>query len=154
MLSREERKSHNEAFWGLLKKQLRKHMSSTGHRINWLKYPTDINHFYLRLSSNGKESAVHFDVQVRDKEIRHLIWDQLLELKALMESNIHIKASWEMDYMNSEGLEISRISWRLENTNYYHTDDWKKIHAFYIKILIEFDRFYQEYKDILKNLVE
>ena len=69
MLSKEDRKTHNEEFWGQFKKLMKKHMSSTGNRINWLKYPTDVKHFYLRLSTNGKNSLVHFDIQFRDKEI-------------------------------------------------------------------------------------
>jgi hypothetical protein len=64
------------------------------------------------------------------------------------------ETSWEENFTTKEGLSISRISWTIENLNFYNDEDWDKIYAFYKVRLVEFDEFYQEFKDILIALVE
>jgi hypothetical protein len=65
-----------------------------------------------------------------------------------------IPTSWDPAFHNSEGLTIGRISWGLENVNFYEKADWPKIYAFFQKHLMEFDSFYQEFNDILITLVD
>jgi hypothetical protein len=61
---------------------------------------------------------------------------------------------WDDSFLTEEGIKIGRISWQLENVNFYNDDDWPIIHQFFKDRLIEFDAFYQEFKDILISLVE
>jgi hypothetical protein len=62
--------------------------------------------------------------------------------------------TWNEEFTTKEGLVIGRIYWELENANFYNDDDWEKIYSFFKKRLIEFDAFYQEFKDILIALVD
>ena len=61
---------------------------------------------------------------------------------------------WDNSYINAEGMKIGRIYWELENVNFYKDEDWPIIHQFFKDRLIEFDAFYQEFKDILISLVD
>jgi hypothetical protein len=63
-------------------------------------------------------------------------------------------SKWNESFVTAEGSNISRISWELENVNFYEDKDWPIIHQFFKERLIEFDAFYQEFKDILISLVE
>lgn len=154
MLSKEARKERNLVFWASFKEVMRKRVSSSGRRINWATYPTDLKNTYLRLISDGKLTAVCYDVQFKDEGIKEIFWEQLGELKKVIESSMNHPTKWNDSFINPEGIKLMRISWELENVNFYNEKDWPIIHQFFKDRLIEFDAFYQEFKDILINLIE
>jgi hypothetical protein len=154
MLSKEARKERNVLFWTAFKEVMRKHVSSSGRRVNWIKYPTEVNHTYLRLISDGKQTAVCYDIQFKDEGVQAIFWEQLGELKKVLEASMKHTTNWNESFIASEGTHIARISWELENVNFFKDEDWPIIHYFFKDRLIEFDSFYQEFKDILISLVE
>jgi hypothetical protein len=154
MLSKEARKERNLLFWAAFKEVMRKHVSSSGRRVNWATYPTQVKNTYLRLISDGKLTAVCYDIQFKDAGIKAIFWEQLGELKKVLEASMQQETSWEENFTTKEGLSIGRISWTIENLNFYNDEDWDKIYAFFKIRLVEFDGFYQEFKDILIALVE
>ena len=154
MLSKEARKERNLLFWAAFKEVMRKHVSSSGRRVNWATYPTEVKNTYLRLISDGKLTAVCYDIQFKDDGIQAIFWEQLGELKKVLEETMKHPTKWDESFINPEGIKIGRISWELENLNFYKDDDWSIIHQFFKERLIEFDSFYQEFKDILISLVE
>ena len=154
MLSKEARKERNEKFWSGFKEYMRGTLSSTGKRVNWLNYKTEVQDTYLRLICDGKTTAVCYDIQFKHAGIKAIFWEQLRELKKVLEASMQQETSWEENTITKEGLSIGRISWSIENVNFYNDEDWDKIYAFYKVRLVEFDEFYQEFKDILIALVE
>jgi len=154
MLPKEERKQRNELFWASFKEVMRKKVSSSGRRVNWATYPTEVKDTYLRLICDGKTTAVCFDIQFRDAAIKAIFWEQLGELKKVLEESMTYPTKWEEFLETKEGLIIGRISWELEGVNFYNDTDWPQIHSFFRDRLIEFDAFYQEFKDILIHLVD
>lgn len=153
MLSKEERRQKNEKFWDDFKKIMRKHMSSTGRRINWLKYPTEAKEFYFRLEADSKVCAVHFDIQVRDQGVLDILWEQMGELKAVLIQEMGEEGDWEVIGQDVNVFK-ARISWSTTNYNYFKEEDVTKMYAFLEEKSIRFDRFYQEYKDILLTLID
>ena len=154
MLSKEERSQLNHEFWGEFKKLMRGHSSSLNTKVNWLHYPTHLKHTYLKLIFDNSEASLCFDVQFRDDEIRALFWDQLLELKTLLEKSMQFKTQWLEHYETKEGLIISRLKWETNEFLITNKKDWKKAQHFFKSRLLEFDLFYQEYKDVLINLIK
>ena len=154
MLSKEARKERNEKFWSGFKEYMRGTLSSTGKRVNWLNYKTEVQDTYLRLICDGKSTAVCYDIQFKDTGIKAIFWEQLGELKKVLEASMQQETCWEENMTTKEGLSIGRISWSIENLNFYNDEDWDKIYAFYKNRLVEFDEFYQEFKDILIALVD
>ena len=154
MLSKEARKERNLLFWSAFKEVMRKHVSSSGRRVNWATYPTQVKNTYLRLISDGKLTAVCYDIQFKDEGVQAIFWEQLGELKKILEETMQHPTKWDDSFFNAEGTNIGRISWELENVNFYEDKDWPIIHQFFKERLIEFDAFYQEFKDILISLVE
>jgi hypothetical protein len=154
MLTKEERKERNERFWTAFKVVMRKTMSSSGRRVNWATYPTEIKDLYLRLICDGKLTAMCLDVQFKDTSVREIVWEQLGELKTLMDASMKQPGVWIENHQTTEDLIINRIKWELSDKNFYNDEDWPEIHAFFKSRLIEFDSFYQEFKDILILLVE
>lgn len=154
MLSKEEQKQKNTAFWEGFKQYMKGNMSVTGRRINWLNYPTELKDIYLRLEASGKGCAVHFDIQCRDSGVRAVVWEQMGELRAVLEAELSHPADWTEGLTGSTGLLFNRISWSRDTLNYYTEGDVPLIYAFFKEILLAFDRFYQEYKDILIALLD
>jgi hypothetical protein len=154
MLSKEARKERNEMFWAAFKEVMRKVSSSSNRRVNWLSYRTDVKDTYVRLVCDGKLTALCYDIQFRDQSVKDIFWEQLGELKKVMENSMNYPTIWEENYENSDGKIIGRIYWKLDDVNFYNDDDWEKIHLFFRDRLVEFDSFYQEFKDILIALVE
>ena len=152
MISKEELKEKNTIFWTDFRKMMNKHRSANGRQMNWINYPTDVKDVYMRMEVDPKGCRLCFDIQPKDDGIREIIWEQMTELSKIMEESMGIPAVWneESHYWN-ERL-ISRIKWEDNTLNYYNEEDVPKVMAFLEDKLIRFDKFYQEYKDILVNL--
>lgn len=153
MLSKTEQKEKNSIFWGGVKTKMKKYMSVTGRRINWLNYPTEAKELYLRLHADGKTCSVNFDIQTRNNGVREVIWEQMGELKAVLLAEMKDEGSWIENYTMPDGRTISRITWERTDLNYFKEEDIPLIYDFLKEKIIAFDRFYQEYKDILLHLL-
>jgi hypothetical protein len=153
MLPKEERKAWNEAFWTGFKAHMRKTLSSSGRRVNWSNYPTQVRHTYLRMVCEGTHIALCFDIQFKDPEIRAIVWEQLTELKVVLEQAMPSPTHWNSSHVTKEGQQIGRISWQLDGCNYYQQTDWEQIYEFFKKHFVAFDVFYQEFNEILITLV-
>lgn len=154
MLSKEEKKELNTIFWNEFRKEMRAVKSSNGRGINWINYPTDVKDVYLRLEAAASGVAVCFDIQPKDDGIRSILYEQMTELKKVMEKTTGEASSWNEVDRTINGRTVSRISWENDTLNFYKKDDHTAIKSFFKDKLILFDTFYQEYKDILVNLAE
>ncbi|MFN5417347.1 MAG: DUF4268 domain-containing protein [Flavobacteriia bacterium] len=149
MLTKEELKEKKLTFWNDFKQLMSKVKSSNGKRMSWLSYPTDIKNIYLRLYADKKEIALNFDIQYKDPTIRAVFWEQMNELKRVLESEMNEEGIW-IEKCNSDSVEeFCRIQWKRENLNYLNDAHKEEIYSFFKEKLIAFDCFYQEYKDIL-----
>ena len=154
MLSKEERKERNTIFWEDFRKKMRKHKSSNGRGINWINYPTDVKDIYVRLHCDAKGAQMSFDIQPKDDGIRSILWEQMTELRKVMESEMKLIGKWnEFDHTLADRT-VSRISWKNETLNFYNPEHFELIQDFFRNHIIAFDRFYQEYKEILILLAE
>lgn len=153
MFSKEEQKSLNAAFWTRFKEQAGVNKSASGKRVNWVNYPTHLKQLYVRLHADTEIARLSIDVQAKDEGIRLLIWEQMTELRKVLENEMITPGLWEETAENSAGQTISRISWTLEGVNMYNKEDQQKIFDFLIPLLIGFDRFYSTYDEVLIGLV-
>ncbi|MBL1281227.1 MAG: DUF4268 domain-containing protein [Fluviicola sp.] len=152
MLSKEELKEKNSAFWNDFRSEMNKVSSVAGRQVNWINYPTDVKDIYVRMEVDAKGARLCFDIQPKSDDIRSILWEQMTELKAVMTTEMGIEANWnEESHFWNERL-ISRIKWENNDLNYFNEEDVPKIIDFLKDKLIRFDKFYQEYKDILVNL--
>lgn len=153
MFSKEEQKSLNAAFWTRFKEQAGVNKSANGKRVNWVNYPTHLKQLYVRLHADTETARFSIDIQAKDQGIRAIIWEQMTELKKVMEEEMNSSGLWEETAYNIAGQEISRISWTLEGVNMYEKADQDKIFGFFIPLLVGFDKFYTTYDEILIGLV-
>lgn len=154
MLTREELKEKNRQFWTDFRKYMNKVKSSNGRRMNWIGYPSDVKNIYIRLQADAKGARLCFDIQPKDQGVREIIWEQMTELKKVMENCMKYETTWLEELYNDDGRIYSRIMWELNDVNYYNDADQLVIFEFLKNRLVEFDEFYQEYKEILISLAD
>lgn len=154
MLSKEEKKQWNIDFWKGFQKEMRSDLSTHFKGINWLKYPTGINKVHLRMICDSEGASLNYDIQFKDESIRDIFWEQLGELRKVIESIMSSPAVWSRNNLTSEGIVFDRIQWKSKKYDYYNRDNWPKLYLFLKNKLMEFHSFYGEFKDILILLVD
>ena len=154
MLSKEDHKLYKITFWEDFRQYMSKHRSSSGRKINWLQYKTDLKHVFLRLETDKIGIRVCFDIQFKDSDIRAIVWEQLGELKKVLTDEMGEEGVWKEHFWNDTIDEFCRIYWEKKDLNYLNIKDKQKIFDFFEDKLIRFDRFYDIYKDILINLIK
>ncbi|PKR80474.1 hypothetical protein CW751_08845 [Brumimicrobium salinarum] len=154
MLSKEERKLMNQVFWTRFKEQAGIFKGENGNKINWVNYPTRLKPLYIRLTVDKTCARFSIEIQDKDEGIRDIIWEQMIELKKVLETEMGTYGEWEKIQFNLSNQPISRISWIKEDINIYHKEDHQKAYDFLIDTLRRFDRFYNTYGDILIGLVK
>jgi hypothetical protein len=151
MFSKEEARQLNINFWNGFEEYMLNTRSSSGRRINWLSYPTGVKTIFVRLEADSKGARVCFDIQHKNDELRLLLFEQMTEMKAVMEE-VTSPADWVENYYYLNEQYISRIFWEDKTVSFYKSDHRLNIYKFLSEKLIKFDLFYQEYKDILLSL--
>lgn len=127
--------------------------SSNGRAIDWINYPTRVKDVYIRMETEGNKACFCIDIQPKDDGIRSLLYEQMTELRKLLESEMG-EGNWNEFDRVFAGRNVSRIAWCKHGLNFYDDNDIDDIKDFFREKLIAFDEFYQEYKDILIALVE
>jgi hypothetical protein len=154
MLTKEERKALNTEFWTSFQKEMRGVKSANGKAIKWINYPSDVKDMYIRLEADSKGARLCIDIQPKDDGIRSILWEQLTELRVVMEDTVGKATSWDEQSHTFQNRTVSRVYWELPETNFFVAEDRIKMKAFLKSKLIDFDQFYQEYKEILILLAE
>ena len=94
MLSKEALKEKNSQFWTDFRKSMNKVTSVSGRQINWINYPSSVKDVYVRMEVDANGVRLCFDVQPKDDGVRAIIWEQMTELKALMQTEMGIDADF------------------------------------------------------------
>ena len=149
MFSKEESRQLNLAFWNGFQDYISKNRSSNGRKINWLNYPSDIKSIFIRLEVDSKGARLCFDIQSKDDDIRALLFEQMSELKVVLEEITVEKPTWIENHYYLNKQYISRIVWENNLLNFYKSEHRDLIYTFLAERLLKFDLFYQEYKEIL-----
>lgn len=154
MFSKEERKKIHEEFWQGLKKRMNKHTNTNGKRVNWLRYPIRMKEMYVRMAADNHSATFSIEFQSTDNGILALLWEQMIELKNVLELEMGNDGEWMDETFNLAGQPICAIRWHLNEVNMYRLSDAPTIYAFYEAKLLAFDRFYEEYKEVLLALMK
>ncbi len=152
MLPRDDQKIYNQLFWNDFRKFMGANRSTNGRKMNWLNYPSDVKDIYIRLQTDSNSAKICFDIQSRDSGIRSLMWEQMSELKKIMEIKMNCQGEWIEQLYNNEGKVISQIKWEKKGLNFYDENQKLEIFEFFKEKLIAFDIFYQEFKEVIINL--
>lgn len=154
MYKKEELRAYKTAFWTDFKSYMSRVRSVKGRNNSWLNYPSEVKNIYIRLDADTDGVRFCFDIQGKDEGVRAIIWEQMYELKAVLESEMGTDGLWLENLSSLSVPEFNRIMWERKDLNYLDPEHKNEIFAFFKDRLVHFDIFYQDFKDILVNLVD
>ncbi len=129
-----------------------KNRSLSNKKINWLNYQSNVKNILIRLDTNKQMASVIIDIQHKDEELRHLFYEQFIELKTVFSSICGDHWQWTKECKNEAGNNCCRITAIILNVNIIEKSSWPRIFNFYQENLINFDSFWNEFSDLFKAL--
>ncbi len=147
MYSKQEISRTRQRFWTNFGQYMRPVKGATGDTINWLNYKTGIRHIYFRMDVGRDRASVAIELQHPDQLIRQYYFEQLLQLRAMLEKETGEQWDWEPEHADENDQTISRIGTIKKDVNIFNETDWPLIISFLKPRIIALDRFWSEVKD-------
>ena len=141
MFSKEASKRLRQEFWTSFGKSFPR---------KWILYNTKIKGFSFKFHFDTKSALVALDIE-GNLENRITYWERLLTLKSILLDKFLPEAIFEEAFVLENGKEVSRIFVPLQSkVSIHNKNTWLETMEFFNKTMIEFESFFQEYKDFLK----
>ena len=142
LFSKEDSKRLREDFWINFGKSFPR---------KWILYDTKIKGLAFKFYFDTKKAFVSLDLE-DDLENRIDCWAKLTALKPIFHSDYLPEAIYEEEFYLENGKEISRIYVPLnKKVSIHNKDTWRDVMEFYYEKMTQFEAFFEEYKDIIKN---
>lgn len=143
MYSKEEALLIKKEFWTAF---------ASAYPRKWLLYDTKIKDVTFKFYIDNKKAQVLLDIEPKEEEKRKIYYEKIESLKTILLDNYLPEAILERNYYLESGKVISRI-WvekldvSLNNKNY-----WSEIFNFFNETMSQFEVFFYEYEDYIKDL--
>ena len=152
MLKKEELRQLRLDFWSEFEDFTKKKRTANNRKINWAQYKSGIKDIYFRMDFTTKEAFLAIDLQMRDVEIRELVWEQFMETESLLKKNVGAELEKFPNFSLEEGFEIHRMTWRLHGVNITNKKDYPKVVQFLSDKIQGLDAFWFEFSDLFNAL--
>jgi len=152
MLNKEELRELNFIFWTDFQEFNKKKRAQNNRKMVWSQYKSGIKDIYFRLDFNTTQASFSIDLQMRDAEVRQLVYEQFLETQGLLEEHVGNEIEFQPNIISYSGIEIHRLNWSLKNVNIANPDDYSKSIQFLSNKIQGMDRFWFEFSDLFVAL--
>ena len=92
-------------------------LSAGGVKINWLNYKTGIRFISFRLYADNRKARISIEITHADKDIRDLYFEQFVQLKHLLHTELKEPWTWAADYRDDMGKPSAVIHHDLPGVN-------------------------------------
>ncbi|MBE7685204.1 DUF4268 domain-containing protein [Tenacibaculum piscium] len=145
MFSKEESAAMRKEFWTSFGKSFPR---------KWLLYNTKIKGFAFKFQGDRKTASVCLDFEHPDEIANELLYDKLLSLKNILETEYLS----EVIYHESFELDNRKIIRRIyipfdKKFSIHNKNTWRDCYEFYVKTMEQFELFFYEYEDIIKDAI-
>lgn len=145
MFSKEEAAKLRKEFWLSYGKSFPR---------KWLLYNTKIKGFSFKFVADRKKAMVVLDIESDDAIKNELLYDQLLALKTVLINEYLPEAIFEDDYLLDNGKSIYRIYVPLDQKfSIYNKNTWRNAYEFFNENMHQFELFYYEFEDFIKQAI-
>ncbi|TCP23332.1 uncharacterized protein DUF4268 [Tenacibaculum skagerrakense] len=145
MFSKEESARLRKEFWTSFGKSFPR---------KWLLYNTKIKGFSFKFQADRKTAFVCLDFEHPEEIANELLYDQLLSLRSILESEFLPEVIFDDNYQLDSGKYIRRIYVLHEKKFSIHNKDtWRDCYEFYVETMTQFELFYYEYEDFIKQAI-
>lgn len=144
MFSKEEAAQLRKEFWTSFGKSFPR---------KWLLYNTKIKGFSFKFVADKKQALVCLDIEHSDEIANELLYDQMISLKVLLETEIP-EVIFNDSYMLESGKIIRRIYVPFEEKfNIHNKNTWRNCYEFYVDVMPKFELFFYEYEDFINQAI-
>ncbi len=145
MFSKEESVKLRKEFWISFGKSFPK---------KWILYNTKIKGFSFKFVADRKKAMVTLDIEHPDEIANELLYDQLVAFKNILTSDYIPEVIFDDNYQLESGKCIHRIYvLHDEKFSIHNKNTWKSCYEFFVKEMTQFELFFTEYEDIIKNVI-
>lgn len=146
MFSKEESARLRKEFWTSFGKSFPR---------KWILYNTQIKDFSFKFVANQKQALVCLDIESNDPIKNQLLFEQLEALKTILTTEYLPELIFDADYQLENGKIISRIYViHQEKFNIHSKNTWQLAYTFFNETMEQFELFYYEYEDIIKQAIQ
>jgi hypothetical protein len=146
MFTRAEASLMKQEFWTAFGKYMRPVRSAEGGKINWINYHTGVKNIHFRMDVDHHAAAIYIAIQHPDPEIQELFFEQFLELKDLLHTELQEAWEWQLRMPVSDGKVITRIYKEMPEVSVFNRDQWPELISFFKQRIIALDRFWENAK--------
>jgi len=143
MYSKEESLKIKKEFWIQF---------ATAYPRKWLLYDTKIKDVTFKFYVDNKKAQVFFDIEPKEEEKRKIYFEKIESLKTILVEEYLPDAIFERNFYLENGKIISRIWLEKLNVSLNKTSNWNEIFDFFSETMSQFELFFYEYQDYIKDL--
>jgi hypothetical protein len=140
-------KKIREEFWTKFGQFMALHPAASGERVSWLNYKTGVRHIHVRIAVEADHVYFGIEVSAPDLTNRDILYRQLL-------SDIHLLVAcggpgWKYNQQHtSGGRTVSALYQEISGVNVFIKSDWPAIISFLKRLLLCFDQFWTDHRDL------
>ena len=118
----------------------------------WLKYDTKIKGFSFKCYADNKIARVMLDIEPNFEAKRELLYDQVLALKTVLTEEYIPEIIFDQNHYLDTGKCLSRIFVQMDaKFSIYNKNSWGVAFDFFNKEMHQFELFFNEYEDFIKQ---
>ena len=118
----------------------------------WLLYDTKIKDVTFKFFIDNKKAQVLLDIEPKEEEKRKIYFEKIESLKTILLEDYLPEAILERNYYLESGKVISRIWIEKLEVSLNNRSYWPTIFDFFSKTMAQFELFYFEYEEYIKDL--
>jgi hypothetical protein len=120
----------------------------------WILYNTKIKDVSFKFYANNKQALVCLDIESNDEIKNQLLFDQLGTLKNILQQEYIPAIVFDANYTLENGKTIYRIyAPHQKKFSIYNTTTWQDAYTFFYQTMGQFEMFYLEYEDYIKQAI-
>jgi hypothetical protein len=143
MYSKEESLKIKKEFWVQF---------ATEYPRKWILYDTKIKDVTFKFYVDNKKAQVILDIETKEEEKRKIYFEKIESLKNILTEEYLPDAILERNYYLESGKVISRIWIEKLNVSLNKKNNWKETFSFFNETMSQFELFFYEYQDYIKDL--
>ncbi|MFK5959502.1 MAG: DUF4268 domain-containing protein [Lutibacter sp.] len=120
----------------------------------WILYNTQIKDFSFKFVANQKQAMVCLDIESFDTAKNQLLFEQIIDLKNILLEEYLPEAIFDDKYTLDTGKEIHRIYVvHHQKFNIHDKNTWQLAYEFFNKNMPQFEQFYEDFEDFIKQVI-
>ncbi len=118
----------------------------------WLLYDTKIKDVTFKFYIDNKKAQVLLDIEPKEEEKRKIYFEKIESLKTILLEAYLPEAILERNFYLESGKVISRIWVEKLGVSLNNRASWPAIFEFFNAMMEQFEYFFYEYQDYIKDL--